>query len=581
MATHPHIGIDLGTTNSLVAVFENGAPRLIANPHGAFLTPSVVGVLESGEVVVGAAARSLTLTSPKRTVATFKRWMGEDRPIELAGREFSPPELSSLVLRALREDAEADLGVPIEHAVVTVPAYFNQQQREATRCAAEMAGLNLDRIVNEPTAAALTYGFHERQSDQKLLVLDLGGGTFDVTVMEIFETTLEILSTAGESHLGGEDFTTSLIAHVLAQTDRQLESTEMREPLLFARLREEAERAKCALGDVSGCEMRLPSADGSVDSESKRVSVTEAEFEKIVEPLVARLRAPILRSLRDARLTPSDIDEVLLIGGATRMPLVRKLSLELFERAPQDSIDPDRAVALGAAVQAALVADDKAVDDLVMTDVCPHTLGVEIVKEFGSRQTDGYFMPVLHRNTTIPVSREESVSTVLDGQTEVLVRIYQGEGRRVEENLFLGELKVSGLPKGPRGQEVCLRFTYDLSGLLEVEAFVPSTKQKFATVLRHHAKSLSDSEVAASVRRMQELKFYPREDLENQRLLNFASAAVKELDQWRRSELEEAVDYYEACLHGADREAFNTVRQALLIKLSELGLPYAVGGEDD
>lgn len=579
MSSHPYIGIDLGTTNSLVAVFENGAPRLIANPHGEFLTPSVVGVVESGEVVVGAAARALALTQPERTVACFKRWMGEDRTIELAGRSFSPPELSSLVLRALREDAEAELGTTVEHAVVTVPAYFNQNQREATRCAAELAGLTLDRIVNEPTAAALTYGFHQRQSDQQLVVLDLGGGTFDVTVMEIFEGTLEILSTAGESHLGGEDFTTTLVSHALSSTGRALEPTEFREPLLVSRLREEAERAKRALADQPTCEMRVPGVDGSVDSNSPRVAVSEALFAELVEPLMGRLRAPTLRALRDASLTPAKIDEVLLIGGATRMPLVRGMAMEMFERVPKDSVDPDLAVALGAAVQAALVADDKAVDDLVMTDVCPHTLGVEIVKEFGQRQADGYFLPVLHRNTTIPVSREQSVSTVVDGQTELLVRVYQGEGRRVEENLLLGELSVKGIPRGPKGQEVCIRFTYDLNGLLEVEAFVPSTNEKFVTVLQHNAKSLTKSEIAASVRRMQELKFYPREDLENQRLLNFASAAVKELDRFHRAELEQAVDYYEASMNHEDREMFDHARGELLRTLSALDLPYSEGAD--
>ena len=579
MSQRPLIGIDLGTTNSLVAVFENGSPRLIANAHGDFLTPSVVGILESGEAVVGKAARSLALTHPDRTVATFKRWMGEDRKVDLAGRTFSPPELSSMVLRALREDAEASLGEPIIHVVITVPAYFNQNQREATRQAGELAGLKVDRIVNEPTAAALTYGFHERQADQKLLVLDLGGGTFDVTVMEIFEGTLEILSTAGESHLGGEDFTTSLISHVLSKLGQELEYVEFKQPLLVSRLREEAERAKHDIGVDEVGSMRVPNGEGEVDSKSERIEVTAAEFEELVAPLIKRMRGPTIRALRDAELTPEGIDEVLLIGGATRMPVVVLMTSELFKRSPLNAVDPDQAVALGACVQAALVADDKAVDDLVMTDVCPHTLGVEIVKELGPRTVDGYFLPVLHRNTTIPVSREEYVNTVQDGQTELLIKVYQGEGRRVEDNLYLGELQVKGLPHAKRGLEVCLRFTYDLNGLLEVEAIVPSSKQKFTTVLQSKTKNLSKKEVAASLKRMQKLKFYPREDLENQRLLTFANAALKEIDRYRRGELEACIDQYERGLHMNDRDLFAEVRKQLMIALSALDVPY-VPGED-
>jgi len=579
MSARPLIGIDLGTTNSLVAVFENGAPRLIANAHGDFLTPSVVGILESGEAVVGKAARSLALTHPDRTVATFKRWMGEDRKVELAGREFTPPELSSLVLRALREDAEAELGTPITRVVVTVPAYFNQNQREATRQAGELAGLEVERIVNEPTAAALTYGFHERQADQKLLVLDLGGGTFDVTVMEIFEGTLEILSTAGESHLGGEDFTTSLVSHALKELGRELEYMEFKEPLMVARLREEAELAKQAIGVQDSGELRVPDSKGDVESTAQRISISAAQFDELVAPLMERMRAPTLRALRDAELAPNAIDEVLLIGGATRMPVVRLMASELFGRPPRDAVDPDHAVALGASVQAALVADDKAVDDLVMTDVCPHTLGVEIVKEFGSRSVDGYFMPVLHRNTTIPVSREESVHTIADGQTELHIKVYQGEGRRVEENLYLGDLDVKGLPREKRGLEVCIRFTYDLNGLLEVEAFVPLSKQKFVTVLKSKTKNLSKAEVEASLKRMQALKYYPREDLENQRLLTFANAALKEIDRFHRAELESCIDQYEQGLHLNERELFDHVREQLVMKLSSLDIPY-VQGED-
>jgi molecular chaperone HscC len=574
MTTHPSLGIDLGTTNSLISVFEDGAPRLIRNAHGHTLTPSVVGVLPGGEVVVGEAARELALTAPERVVAAFKRWMGVEREIELAGRTFTPPELSSLLLASLKRDAESELGREVRRAVVTVPAYFNQLQRAATARAAGLAGLTVERMVNEPTAAALTYGFHHRDRDRRLVVFDLGGGTFDVTVMEIFEGSLEILGTAGESRLGGEDFTEALVAEALSKLGHNLELAELRMPRLVARLRSEAERAKRAIGEHERGQIRLPDSEGRVDSSSAVLEIGAARFEELVQPLLERLRRPTLRAIRDARLAPERIDEVILVGGATRMPAVRRLATDLFSRPPRHEVHPDEAVALGAAIQAALVADDAAVDDLVMTDVCPHTLGVEVVKEFGSRNVEGYFLPVIHRNTTIPVSREESVSTIYDGQTRIDVRVFQGESRRVSENLLLGTLEVSELPPGPRGTEVVLRFTYDLSGLLEVEALVPATGKRCATVLRQGAADLSDEELRAAVAKMQALKVYPREKLENQRLAAFANAALMELDADRRQRVERALDAYEHWLLQNDAAQFDAARQVLVESLREAGVPY-------
>jgi len=572
------IGIDLGTTNSLVAVFESDGPRLIPNAHGAFLTPSVVGMLESGEIVVGEGARELALTAPERVVSSFKGWMGTDRAIEFAGKTYSATELSSIVLGALIRDVEAELGEAPTDVVITVPAYFNQHQRAATMQAAELAGLNVERIVNEPTAAALTYGFHRRDEDCRLVVFDLGGGTFDVTVMEIFDGTLEILGTAGESHLGGENFTEALVGHALRATGRSLEMAEMKEPLLVARLRSEAERAKRSIGTDEVGRIRMADSDGIVPPDPMIIEVGAAEFEELVAPLLARLRRPTLRALRDSSLTPGQIDQVLLVGGATRMPVIRRLATEIFARSPRADVHPDEAVALGASIQSALVADDAAVDDIVLTDVCPHTLGVEIVKELGSRTVDGYFMPVVHRNTTIPVSREKSVYTVHDGQTRLGLQIFQGESRRIDDNLLLGELTITGLPPGPSGVEVILRFTYDLNGLLEVEAIVPSTGKRHTVVIKLAVSTLSDAEIEKAVERMQALKFYPRENQGNQRLLAFASAALKEVDPRRRDDLEGAVDRYEAWFQDNDLEQFDAARQALIMTLSAVGLPYA--GDD-
>jgi molecular chaperone HscC len=530
-------------------------------------------------VVVGAAAAELAVTHPERTAACFKRWIGSDRSLELAEREFSAIELSAMVLRSLKADAEAALGSAVTEAVVTVPAYFNQPQREATQRAAELAGLTVSRIVNEPTAAALTYGFHKRGADRRLLVFDLGGGTFDVTVMEIFEGALEIQATAGESRLGGEDFTDKILGRALKHMGRDLELAEFREPLLVARLRLEAERAKRAFGTEDTATLRLPDETGRVDSTCATWELGGGEFEELVEPLLERLRRPTLRALRDAELGPEQVDQILMVGGASRMPVVRRLVTDLFGRPPRDEVHPDHAIALGAAVQAALVADDEAVDDLVATDVCPHTLGVEITKELGSKFVDGYYMPVIHRNTTIPVSREETVGTLYQNQDRILLRVYQGESRRVEDNTLLGKLEVPGLPPGPAGLDVCVRFTYDLSGLLEVEAYVPSTGKKVAAILTQELNGLDKKEIAAAKKRMQSIKFYPREDTANQHLLRYAERCLMELDRFQRESVEAAVEAYEQSMHANDRELFERRRGELLVALSSVDMGYE-GAED-
>ncbi len=573
--TLPAVGIDLGTTNSLCAVFEDGVPRLVPGAHGGVLTPSVVGILESGEVVVGEAAKALQLICPERTVSAFKRWMGQGRKVEVGGQSFTPSQLSSFVLRALVEDATAYLGRPVEEAVITVPAYFNEHQRRATRNAGELAGLRVQRVVNEPTAAALSHGYHNSDGIRTLLVFDLGGGTFDVTVMEIFEGTLEIMSTAGESHLGGEDFTDKILAWALRDMGLLYEQAEVQQPRLVARLRDEAERAKCSFGTSDRATLRLPSESGEVGPSAQRLELGAAHFEELCQALVKRLRLPTERALRGAQLTWGGIDDVLLVGGATRMPLVRRLVADFLGRPPRTDVDPDQVVALGAAVQAALIADDEAVNDLVMTDVCPFTLGIGITKHLGQREVEGYYLPVIHRNTTIPVSCEEVVQTLQPNQTVMLITIYQGEARRVEDNLKLGEFEVTGIPPGPAGQEVAVRFTYDLNGLVEVEACVPKTQAKFRTVLTHGVKGLDAKEIKEAVRQIQKLKFYPRDELGNQRLLRFTEGVLKELDPQARCDLELGLDMFEAAMNSGDRSCFAEVKELLLAQLEQLAFPFS------
>jgi molecular chaperone HscC len=566
------VGIDLGTTNSLCAYFRDGKPQLVPNPHGDVLTPSVVGVLPSGEVIVGAAAKELSVRYPDRAVATFKRWMGGTHEATIAGHKFSAIELSSLVLKSLREDAAQHLGEEIEEAVITVPAYFNDHQRKATKAAGELAGLRVRRILNEPTAAALAYGFHDRDAEKRLLVVDLGGGTFDVTLMEVFEGTLEIIATAGASQLGGEDFTSRLVAEVLKTQGKQLELAELQSPLYVARLRVECERAKRTLGESSEATIRLPNEDGTIDDGAKRVRVGDEAFEKSTAALLERVAEPIDRVLRDGKSHPDDVDDVILVGGATRMPVLQKLVEKRFGRPPLVRFDPDQVVALGAAVQAALIADDRAVEDMVMTDVCPFTLGVDSAKLFGNEHRSGYYWPIIDRNTTIPVSKEQAFYTLRHNQRQVQIDVYQGENRRVEKNLKLGELVVTDVPLGPPGQAIFIRFTYDINGILEVEAYAAGREEKKArVVLTQHAAAMDAEELAEAVERMKRLKYYPREDQESQRLLRAAERFVAEVSPFQREQLESAIDAFEAALAEADRAFVESARLTLEHVLSALG----------
>ncbi|GAB5403228.1 MAG: molecular chaperone HscC [Aureliella sp.] len=571
------VGIDLGTTNSLCAVFRDGQPELIQNSHGKLLTPSVVGVLEDGQVVVGETARELRVAHPDRAAWCFKRFMGSDKELSLGNRRFTAQELSSLILKSLVSDAEKLLAECIDSAVITVPAYFNDHQRQATKMAGQLAGINVKRIINEPTAAALVYGFHQRDAEKDLCVIDLGGGTFDVTIMEVFEGTLEIRSTAGESHLGGEDFTDRLVSSVLANEKLSLEVAELQQPLRVARLRRECDEAKQRLATESRVKIRLPSVGGEYSESSKEYSLTRAGYAKLCGRLMDRIKTPIDRAILGAEQAPSEIDDVILVGGATRMPVVREYVKDYFRREPLMKYNPDEVVALGAAIQAALIEQDKAVDDIVMTDVCPFTLGVEIVKNLGGQVRDGYFRPIIHRNSTIPISREEEFYTVSPNQREVEVRVFQGDARRVADNLELGTLSVSDLPASPEGTAVRIRFSYDLNGILEVEAYTPGGK-KHSTVLTNHVRGLNDSEIRKAIARLQKLKFYPRENLEYQRLARLCERVIGELPEHARAQLDSGLDVFEAALNSNDREQVEAAKLHLLTVLSSLGIEH---GESD
>lgn len=580
------LGIDLGTTNSLCALFEPNGPRLVANSLGEVLTPSVVGILDDGQVIVGDAAKELRVTQPERCASCFKRLMGSDEKVTLAGQSFTAPELSSLVLKSLKEDALRELKVDEADldsidAVITVPAYFNDHQRKATRLAGKLAGLNVRRILNEPTAAALTYGFHDRDAEKVLLVLDLGGGTFDVTLMEVFEGTLEILSTAGESFLGGEDFTNRLVATFLKQQGMQLETAELQKPLLVARLREQCETAKRELTDSEVARIVLPGEDGQITEQSKTLRVDAATFAKAMKPLLERIAGPTAKAIRDAEYSVDQIDDVILVGGATRMPVLREYVQDYLKKIPLTEHDPDQVVALGAAIQSALIANDRAVDDMVMTDVCPFTLGVDSARELGSQIKSGYFVPIIHRNTTIPVSHEQTFSTLYANQSQVDITVYQGEHRKVENNTKLGELIVKDIPPGPAGKQISIRFTYDLSGILEVEAYLTDGGKKFRSVMTQHTSDMSPEQIEEATERLQKLKYYPREDMNNQRLLRYGERVVGEVGPYQRQELEEALDSFEVAMASTDREMVEGARATLQQVLSLLGFQAPASDQDE
>lgn len=507
------IGIDLGTTNSLAAVWRNGQSELIPNALGKFLTPSVVYVDEDGMVLTGEAARDLQLIKPQNCASNFKRMMGTSKMLKLGGREFRAEELSSLVLRQLKEDAENYLGEEITEAVISVPAYFGDVQRKATKLAATMAGLNVERLINEPTAAALAYGLHNKNDEHQFLVFDLGGGTFDVSILELFDNIMEVRASAGDNFLGGEDIVDILIEAYRSHLDLPV-NFEWCEPTLQRHLRIEAERVKRVLS------MR-DEATFSVEIEGQYCdwNLTTEEFEELLQAFFERIRIPLERTIRDARIDISQLDQVVLVGGTTRMPLIRKLVTRLFGRIPAMHLNPDEVIAQGAAIQAALKARHRELQDVVVTDVCPYSLGVETSKSLGHTREDGYFSPIIERNKSIPCSRVNNFYTIYDQQTQVNFKIYQGESRRVVDNIFLAEFLVNVPPKPVGEVKIEVRFTYDINGILDVDITVPLTGAKNRLVIEQNPGALTEEEIKLSLAKLAQLKIHPRDEQINQALI--------------------------------------------------------------
>jgi molecular chaperone HscC len=548
------IGIDLGTTNSAAAVWKDGAATLIPNRLGQTLTPSAVSIDDTGNVMVGLAARDRQASHPKATATAFKRYMGTKRTTRLGGRDYSAEELSALVLRSLKEDAEAYLGEPVTEAVITVPAYFNDQQRKATHRAGEIAGLRVERLINEPTAAALAYGIHNLDREARFFVFDLGGGTFDVSIVEIFEGIIEVRASTGDNQLGGEDFNEILIGLTRAKFAESWQRFE-RDDALYQKLRETAERARRDMSSASSATMRLVWQDIPYELE-----IETAEFETQAAALIDRLREPVLRALRDSNLRPEALSDIILIGGATRMPVVRRAVARMFGRFPNATVNPDEAVALGAAVQAGLKARDSALKEVVVTDVCPYSLGVEVSRQLpGGGYEHGLFAPILERNTVIPASRIHSFSTLQANQTDVVFGIYQGEGRLVRDNVKIGETKVK-VPRGPAGERIDVRFSYDVSGLLEVDILVE--KSGLRTQLLINDDPSGDEQAIAERRAaLASLKTHPREDELNRAALARGEKCFENFLGEERAAIDYLITQFQLVLDGQDPRAVEHARQ--------------------
>ena len=547
------IGIDLGTTNSLVSIWQDGSSTLIPNALGSVLTPSVVSIDKDGQILIGQTAKERLVSSPEVTASAFKRFMGSQKVYQLGKHRFSPEELSALILKSLKHDAENHLGHEVTDAVITVPAYFNDHQREATKTAAILAGLNVVRLVNEPTAAAMAYGLHSQDTDneRKFLVLDLGGGTFDVTLLELFCGVMEVKASAGDNFLGGEDFTHAIMHGFIQEQYRKHGKDKDFWQAHNAKLYDLAENAKRTLSDGHTATLKL-----TVDDTEYEYTLNSDDFAALCQPLLERFALPIERAVRDAGLKVRELDAVVMVGGATRMPLFKNFVTKLLGRFATAGLNPDEAIALGAGIQAGLIMEDSALEELVLTDVAPYSLGVETTVRISEHERrSGIFAPVIERNTIIPTSKVEEFSPINDDQKSVDFGIYQGEARLVSDNIKLGEISVA-VPHDYRGRaselSIKVRFSYDVNGLLEVDIDTSDKNKQYNLTIENGAKRLNAKEIQASKDKLSALKIHPRDTIANRTLLARAERLYAQRLGHDREELGRLIAWFENLLDSQD-----------------------------
>ncbi len=537
----------MGTTNSLAAYFSEDGPKIIPNRLGRRLTPSVVSIDEEGQVYVGDLAVERSLLYPQSAASVFKRDMGSKKEFHLLDKKFLAEELSSLVLRALKEDAESYLGEPVTEAVISVPAYFNDARRRATKRAGELAGLKVERIISEPTAAAIAYGLYQNKDQARFLVFDLGGGTFDVSILELYDTILEVRAVAGDNYLGGEDFT-AVLENMFFDKFYDLDRMSLDEKTL-RHIHRQADLCKLGFTDSRTSTMKC-----KIGEEAYEMTVELSRYEEACADLLDRIRRPVKRSLSDAHVRLSDIDKVVLVGGATKSPIIRRFVGKLFKMIPDTNINPDEAVALGAAVQAAMKERNDSIKEVVLTDVCPFTLGTEVVREWEDHQFEsGVFCPIIERNTVIPASRTERLYTVRDNQDKIRVNVLQGESRFAANNLSLGELLIDIPPKKAGEECVDVTYTYDINSILEVEVKVVSTEQVSRKVFLGQDVDMTEEEIEERLKTLSYLKIHPREREENKYLLMRAERIYEETLGDDRKYVESAIRKFEKILDTYDQ----------------------------
>lgn len=543
------IGIDLGTTNSLVSYFdEKTGPQLIPNRLGKYITPSVVSMDEQEAIYVGETAVERRILRPDSAASLFKRNMGSGKKYKLLKKEFLAEELASFILKSLKEDAQEYLNEEVIEAVISVPAYFNDERRRATKRAGELAGLKVERIISEPTAAAIAYGLYESKEDAKFLVFDLGGGTFDVSILERYDTILEVRAVAGDNFLGGENFT-EVLENMFFRKFQEIDKQSLDTKTLL-HIHKQAERCKMGFEGE-----RTSTMVCTIKGERKELSITLAEYEAACAELFEKMKGPIKRSLSDANIRLMDLHKVVLVGGATKSPIIRRFVSKMFKMLPDTKINPDEAVALGTAIQGAMKERKEGIREIILTDVCPFTLGTEVVREQGEdRYEGGIFFPIIERNTVIPASRTERMYTIKDGQKRIHVEVLQGESRLTANNLLLGSLDVEIPPAKAGVEPVDITYTYDVNAILEVEIKIVSTGEVIRQVFKGREVDMSDEEIQNRFEVLSYLKIHPRDQEENKLLLLRGERMYEESLGDKRLYVESKLRAFEKVLNSYDKE---------------------------